>query len=272
MPTVAVFDSGIGGLSIVRNLLPWRNRIRVIYLMDNRNLPYGEKSDLWIQDRCRIIAKALSQRYRPDILLVACNTASTIALEEMRQSVVIPVVGVVPAIKVAASVSSTGKIGLLATKATVTRTYIDDLVRKFATHCEVVRFPCQEMVGWAEQAFRGRPFDRAALADRLSEFFRLGELPTGARMDAVVLGCTHFSFLIEDLQNLAPWPVQWIDSAEAVAGRVRSLLGDLLALDDDAPQSSPPWWGFATDPVLDDGLMAGFVRLGFDNLSPLDPG
>lgn len=263
IPRVAVFDSGIGGLSIVEKLVPMKETIEVIYLMDNRFLPYGEKTDPWIKQRCLALGSYLQDAVRADILLVACNTASTIALPQLRQHLRIPVVGVVPAIKVAAEQSQTKCIGLLATKATVSRSYVDQLVAQFAPEHKVIRFAAQKMVDWAEDVFADKAIDELALKHVLADFFALA--PPGLPMDSVVLGCTHFSYLLSHLDRLAPSPVRWIDSADAVCRRLMTVLTEELGFSLQATNRAIPW-SLRSTKIMADRLKEKCLLMGFDTL------
>lgn len=216
---VLIFDSGVGGLSILSEVQQQQPHLNLCYLMDNAAFPYGTKDDDFLTHRIIEVCMQAVTELQPDILVIACNTASTLALPQLRQQLSIPVVGVVPAIKTAAALSQNNTIGLLATPATVTRPYTDNLIKEFAPHCKVHKLGSTELVCWAEN------------------YINIGELPTNEQLynhlqpwlDAgdfihhVVLGCTHFPLLGAQLKQL--WPsVHWIDSGNAIALRVASLL------------------------------------------------
>ncbi len=216
---VLIFDSGVGGLSIVseiRQLLPG---LPLQYLMDSAAFPYGTKADDFLIQRILSVCTSAVRELNPDILVVACNTASTLALPALRQQLQRPVVGVVPAIKVAAGLSSSGQIGLLATPATVNRPYTDDLIREFAPHCEVRRFGSRELVQWAED-FIATGTEATGLQAHLHNW-----LYQPHPLSHVVLGCTHFPLLKPQLQQLFP-DIGWVDSGAAIARRVATLLGN----------------------------------------------
>ncbi len=226
-PSVLIFDSGVGGLSIlseVRQLLP---HLSLYYLMDNEAFPYGLKSDDELIPRVLQVCTRAVQQLQPDLLIIACNTASTLTLPQLREQLNIPVVGVVPAIKVAATLatnqaaqsnSKTGcHIGLLATPATINRTYTDNLIRDFAGHCTVRRFGSTELVQWAEDWINEQrtPY---GLFEHLNSW-----LQHPVPLSHVVLGCTHFPLLKAQLQQ--QWPaITWVDSGNAIARRVADLL------------------------------------------------
>lgn len=215
--SVLVFDSGVGGLSVLQEIHRYCPPMPIYYLMDREGFPYGTKEDGPLAQRILMLCQAAVQKLNPSILVVACNTASTLALPLLRQHLTIPIVGVVPAIKVAAELSPSRCIGLLATPATVNRPYISDLINEFANDCTVTRFGSTALVHYAEHWLaKQQPPD--ALFDHLN-----GWLSDTPKPSHVVLGCTHFPLLREFLEPL--WPdVIWIDSGLAIARRVASLL------------------------------------------------
>jgi len=214
--SVLIFDSGVGGLSILSEIHQRTPALDLYYLMDNAFFPYGIKADdVLISRITRVCIQAVAE-LQPDILVIACNTASTLVLEQLRLQLDIPVVGVVPAIKVAASLTSNNQIGLLATPATVNRSYTDQLVKDFASHCEVFRFGSSHLVQWAEDYLISGEVPEA-LFEHLNPW--LEQQP----MSHIVLGCTHFPLLRSALESL--WPERhWVDSGEAIARRVDALL------------------------------------------------
>lgn len=220
---VLIFDSGVGGLSIHAAIAARLPQLDILYACDNAAFPYGPKAETALVERVHQVLAALLDRFRPSLVVVACNTASTVALPHLRGQFAVPIVGVVPAIKPAAAVSHNRVIGLLATPGTVSRPYTDRLIADFAADCTVVRVGSTELVTWAEQKLRGIPTDLAALRRLLEPLF---SDPAGAA-DTVVLGCTHFPLLLEELQAAAPQPVTWIDSGNAIARRVAALLDDV---------------------------------------------
>ncbi len=220
-PTFMIFDSGVGGLTIyqeIRRLLP---AAEYIYASDNEAFPYGTKEELEVVARVNKVLHRLMSKYLPDLLVVACNTASTVALPKIRDSIAIPVVGVVPAIKPAAALSRTKVIGLLATPGTVQRAYTQNLIDEFARDCTVVRVGSSELVGIAEDKLRGRSPNVERVRAIIAPLFGPGP---AAKLDAVVLGCTHFPLLKDELMAAAPREVIWMDSGRAIAKRVRYLL------------------------------------------------
>lgn len=246
MTRIAVMDSGLGGLSVlaeVRRLLP---DAALSYLADSAAFPYGALSEQGVRDRVRAVANALLARDPADVLVIACNTASTAALDGVRADHPdLPVVGVVPAIKPAAHLSETGVIGLLATPGTVNRAYVDDLIARHAADCTVLRHGAPTLAGLAEAALRGAP---PAVEEVRAE---IAPLFTDRRLDVVVLGCTHYPLIVELLKAAAPWPVEWMDSGMAIARRVRDVTPP--GPGSDGPDHS---WVTAQVPGLDDAFAA----------------
>ena len=220
-PMILVFDSGVGGLSVCQSILALCSDVRIVYIADNAAFPYGTKSDEYLRAR---IVKVLSEQCaarQPDVLVIACNTASTLVLPDLRERLSIPVVGVVPAIKPAASGTQTGVIGLLATPATIQRTYTNQLISDFAPHCKMVRVGSSRLVEIAEEYLRGEPVNGVELTEITSSFF---DESHNASIDKIVLGCTHFPLLRDQLEESSPKSVEWMDSGNAIAQRVKALL------------------------------------------------
>ena len=218
---VLVFDSGVGGLSVFDAIAASGLALELDYVADNAWLPYGLKSDADLRARVPALLHSLVQQWAPDLVVVACNTASTIALDAVRAALTVPVVGVVPPIKPAAAITRTGVIGLLATPATVRRAYTNDLITQFAADKRVVRFGSSALVDIAERKLRGEPVDAAALAVEMQGLFGA---PGGNEIDVVALACTHFPLIAQELAATAPRQCVWLDSGEAIARRVGNLL------------------------------------------------
>ena len=217
---ILFFDSGVGGLSVLaptRALLP---QAPIVYTADNAGFPYGTKQEAEIAARVPALLGRLAERYRPRLIVIACNTASTIALAAVRAALALPVVGTVPAIKPAAEQSRTRVIGVLGTNATVRQPYVDDLSARFAADCLVLRHGSAELVQLAEAKLRGEATDpaayRAALAGLLDQ-------PGGERMDMVVLACTHFPLVADELAAASPRPLRFIDGGAGIARRIAHL-------------------------------------------------
>lgn len=249
---ILIFDSGVGGLSVVRALRDQLPGAALAYVCDNAALPYGTKPDAWLVTRIVAVCEAAVAASGARALVVACNTASTLALDTLRQRLTIPVVGTVPAIKPAAALSRSGVIGLLATSATVCRPYTDRLIVDFAAGRTVVRVAADTLVAQAEQHIAGEPLDTAALDASLAPLWAAPEL------DTVVLGCTHFPLLRDVLAERAPRPVHWVDSGTAIARRVAQVL-DARAVPAAADHDGTAW---ATGPASP-GLARGLAGFGF---------
>jgi glutamate racemase len=232
MPRVLVFDSGVGGLSVLDCIAAALPQAELVYAADNAYFPFGTKEEGALVARVEQVLTVLSHRLAPDILVVACNTASTVALPAVRASVAAPVVGTVPAIKPAAEASITRTIGLLGTPGTVRRKYTQALIDEFAGDCTVVRHGSAELVELAERKLCGEPVDPSAIDDILGGLFRQ---PGGADIDTVVLACTHFPLLGPELAAQSPRSLRWIDSGAAIARRVATLLDGKAA----APANRP---------------------------------
>jgi glutamate racemase len=217
---VLIFDSGIGGLSVFDAIAASGLALEIDYIADNAWLPYGLKSEAELRARVPALLHSLVQQWAPDIVVVACNTASTIALEPVRAALTAPVVGVVPPIKPAAALTRTGVIGLLATPATVGRIYTNDLIAQFAQGKRVVRFGSAALVQAAEDKLCGRQAGAAAIAEAIEGLFGA---PGGGDIDVVALACTHFPLILPELETASPRPVAWLDSGEAIARRVGHL-------------------------------------------------
>ncbi|WP_114228945.1 MULTISPECIES: glutamate racemase [Sphingomonas] len=213
---ILFFDSGVGGLSVLaeaRRALP---QAPMVYAADSAGFPYGTKSEAELATRVPALLGRLVERYRPRLVVIACNTASTIALAQVRAALDLPVVGTVPAIKPAAEQSRTRVIGVLGTEATVRQPYVDDLSARFAGDCEVIRHGSAALVELSEAKLAGEPVDPAAVAAAVA--------PLAARfdMDVVVLACTHFPLLAEELRAALPHAAQ-VDGAAGIARRIAFL-------------------------------------------------
>lgn len=221
VPTLLVFDSGIGGLSIadeIRRALP---ACRLVYVADNAIFPYGTQEESVLVNRLLQLLPTLEQYARPDLIVIACNTASTVVLEPLRAQTTTPIIGVVPAIKPAAQLSQNRSIGLLATPGTVKRQYVQRLIDEFAQGCAVIKTGSAELVHQAENKLRGLPVDETLIAREVAPLVNQENPP-----DVVILGCTHFPFLREEISRALPVGTRLIDSGDAIARRAQFLLHD----------------------------------------------
>ncbi len=220
---ILLFDSGVGGLSVlaeVRRALP---DAPVIYAADNAGMPYGEKSEAEIAARVAGLLGRMAERTRPRLICIACNTASTIALGMVREVLSVPIVGTVPAIKPAAQLTRTGTIGLLGTAATIRQRYVDQLEAEFAQGKTLLRAAAPALVGAAEAKLRGDPVDPEVFAAAAAA---LREQPGGEAIDMVVLACTHFPLLTDELATAFGPRVRFVDGAAGIARRIGVLTRD----------------------------------------------
>jgi glutamate racemase len=221
-PTILVFDSGLGGLTVFREIAAARPDATLVYAADDVFFPYGANGETALVARVVPLIGELIARVAPDLVVIACNTASTLVLPHLRAHYTVPFVGTVPAIKPACAASTTRRVSVLGTEATVKREYTMGLIRDFAQGCDVTLVGSARLAPLAEAALRAEPVADADVAAELAPCF----VDDGARRtDTIVLACTHFPLLLDRLTRLAPWPVAWIDPAPAIARRVVELLG-----------------------------------------------
>jgi glutamate racemase len=223
---ILVFDSGLGGLTVYREVAAARPDAEFVYVADDAAFPYGAMPEQALVARVGGLIGELIDAHRPDIIVIACNTASTIALPELRRRYSASFVGTVPAIKPACATSATRCVSVLGTEATVAREYTRALIRDYAQDCRVTLVGSTRLAAYAEAELAGAPASDEALLAEIAPCFR----DDGGRTDTVVLACTHYPLLIARLRQLSPWPVNFIDPAPAIARRVVDLLG---------PASSP---------------------------------
>jgi len=215
-----MFDSGVGGLTVLAALRAILPQAPVIYVADNAGLPYGDKTEAQIAARVAGLLGRLTERLSPRLVCIPCNTASTIALGMVRDVLELPIVGTVPAIKPAAAMTQTGVIGLLGTAATIRQPYVDCLQAEFAHGKTLLRHGAGELVLAAEAKLRGVVVDPAVYA-RAAEGLR--SQPGGEDIDTVVLGCTHFPLLTDELAAAFGPGVRFIDGAAGIAARIVHL-------------------------------------------------
>jgi glutamate racemase len=215
-----VFDSGVGGLSVAREIRAALPGAEMIYVADDAGFPYGDWVDRELSDHVVALVGRLIALHSPDIVVIACNTASTLVLPPLRQRFTLPFVGTVPAIKPAAERTKSGLVSVLATFGTMQRDYTRTLIQSFAQRCYVRLVGSANLAPLAEAHMRGEPIDDAAVFQEIEPAFVERE---GRRTDMIVLGCTHYPFLLGHFTRLAPWPVEWIDPAPAIARRVLSI-------------------------------------------------
>ncbi|MBU6268238.1 MAG: glutamate racemase [Sphingomonadales bacterium] len=217
---VLLFDSGVGGLTVLQALRRVLPQAPVIYAADTAGLPYGAKSEAQIAARVAGLLGRMAERWHPRLVCIACNTASTIALGMVREVLEVPIVGTVPAIKPAAAMTRTGVIGLLGTEATIRQGYVDRLEHEFAAGKHLLRHGAPELVAAAEAKLRGKPVDMGAITRAVDGLRRQ---PHGDRIDTVVLACTHFPLLADELARAFGPGVRFVDGAEGIARRIAQL-------------------------------------------------
>ena len=221
-PTILVFDSGLGGLTVFREVATARPDARLVYAADDAFFPYGRRDEAELVSRVLAVMDELIQAHRPDLVVIACNTASTLALPQLRARFAVPFVGTVPAIKPACAASVSRLVSVLGTEVTVKREYTHALIRDFAEGCAVRLVGSPRLAELAEGWLKGETLTDAEVTAELAPcFVEAG----GKRTDTIVLACTHYPLLLDLLRRLAPWPVNFIDPAPAIARRVVELLG-----------------------------------------------
>jgi len=253
-PTILVFDSGLGGLSVYREVASARPDARFVYAADDAMFPYGRIEENRLAERILELMGELIAVHRPDLVVIACATASTIALPDLRARFAVPFVGTVPAIKPACAGSATRRVSVLGTEGTVQREYTRALIREFAGGCEVTLVGSPRLAALAEAKLNGEPVEDAEIAAEIAPCF-VGD--GDARTDTIVLACTHYPLLRDDIGRLAPWPVSLIDPAPAIARRVVELIGPRQSAVPPAPALAVFTSGRAPSPFVVAALALG---------------
>jgi glutamate racemase len=255
-PTILVFDSGLGGLTVFREVARLRPDARLVYAADDAAFPYGRLAEGELVARVTAVVGGLIAHHVPDLVVIACNTASTLALPHLRARFSVPFVGTVPAIKPACAGSKSRLVSVLGTEATVAREYTKTLIRDFADGCAVTLVGSPHLAVLAEAALRGEPVEDAAVAREIAPCFVVNG---SARTDTVVLACTHYPLLGERLARLATWPVAFVDPAPAIARRVMELLGPKAG-----GRALPATLHFTSGRPTSPALAAALARFGFE--------
>jgi glutamate racemase len=249
-----VFDSGIGGLGVVAEIRRLQPAAGIIYLADNALFPYGEQPDeILVRRVIDLIGRAI-ETLRPAAVVIACNTASTIALEPLRQQFALPFIGCVPPIKPAAAASRTRHIGVLATAATIRRAYLQHLIDAHAADCAIHSLGTPTLAALAEQKFRGRNVD---IAPAIAPLFAQADAHL---IDAIALGCTHYTFLLDEFRAAHP-QITWCDPAPAVARQTRAVTAHLPA----APTTNTAL--FTAAPASPAIIRENLFRFGYENFA-----
>lgn len=253
---ILFFDSGVGGLSVLaptRTLLP---NAPIVYVADSAAYPYGKLSEAEIASRVPALLGRLVERFQPRLAVIACNTASTVALDHVRLALDLPVVGTVPAIKPAAEMSKTRVIGVLGTEATVRQPYVDDLAARFAADCTIVRHGAPELVDLAEAKLAGEAVSIDAVRAAAQPLF---DAPGAEGMDTVVLACTHFPLLLDELRAAFPG-IAYVDGGPGIARRIA-----WLTREQPWPPAPTPGIALFTAPPRAP-LLSALARYGLDEL------
>src|ERR1700694_4771472 len=210
-PTILVFDSGLGGLTVLREIVKARPDAHYVYVADDVFFPYGRHSEEEIIARVVPLVGELIATHTPDLVVIACNTMSVSVMAHLRAAYSVPFVGTVPAIKPACAASKTKRVSVLGTKATVKREYTQALIRDHGQGCEVTLVGSPELASLAEAALSGIEVSDKDIAAELAPCFVGDGASDAHRTDTVVLACTHYPLLMDRLMRLAPWKVDWID-------------------------------------------------------------
>jgi glutamate racemase len=263
-PHVLIFDSGLGGLTVLAEVMRQRPDVECLYAADDAGFPYGRLSEATLIARVGTVIDQLAADYAPDAIVIACNTAATSVLPHLRAAFPqIPFIGTVPAVKPAASQSRSKLISVLATPGTVARDYTHDLVRTYAAHCDVTLVGSTQLAGLAEAFMKGEAVSDAAIAAEIAPSFVEKD---GQRTDCIVLACTHYPLLLKQFERLAPWPVAWIDPAEAIARRLDHVLRQDLGMMPDAIPAGPHAALFTSGALPSPALAAALVQRGIGEI------
>ncbi|MBX9847577.1 MAG: glutamate racemase [Xanthobacteraceae bacterium] len=252
---ILVFDSGLGGLTVFREAVKTRPDARFVYAADDAFFPYGRQEERRLVARVLDVMGKLIAAHRSDLVVIACNTASTIVLPQLRERFTVPFVGTVPAIKPACAGSNSKLVTVLGTEATVKREYTRKLIAEHGNGCDVTLIGSPRLAELAEAELNGAPIDDADIAAEIAPCF---VERAGQRTDTIVLACTHYPLLLSRLQKLALWPVHFIDPAPAIARRLIDLLGPAAA----AASAQPARVVFTSGKAPAPPLAAALARFG----------
>ena len=254
-----IFDSGVGGLSIFQEVIKQSNNVNCYYLSDNAYFPYGELAETLLISRLTSLLSAFVEKYPVDMIIIACNSASTVALQALRNQFPIPVVGVVPAIKPASMITENNVIGLVATPATINRDYTKKLVTEFAADKTVLNIGSTILVKLAEQKLQGQVVDSQCIETVFAPWLNLAIQP-----DTLVLGCTHFPLLKSEINHCFDGRIKLVDSGAAIAKRVALLLKTEILLKNESVQYNA-FYTLQDEKQL--SLENAFLNIGFQSFS-----
>ncbi len=218
--SVLLIDSGLGLLSVAKAIYMAYPEIKLFAIADQKGFPWGIRKADDLIERCLMLAQKGLAQTKAEAVVLACNTASTVAIDALREHLSLPVIGVIPAIKPAAQMTKTGRIGLLATEGTVCRPYIDWLIEEFANDCHVIKVGSPDLAALAEDKIEGRELDYEALAQNIRPF-------EDENVDIVALGCTHYPLVMAELEALAEREMQFLDTGPAVARQLARKLAEI---------------------------------------------
>ena len=256
MSRIALLDSGIGGLSVLQAIKQQIPNASILYFADHAYSPYGNKDTLWLNHHIVQLVSALNHQHKLDAIVIACNTASTLCLAQLRQCINTPIIGVVPAVKTAANLTKNQSIGVLATPTTIHGEYLKSLISDFAHQCQITKVASTELVSLAEKKLNKQPIEQKTIAHIIEPLIK-------SRCDYVVLGCTHFPHLKPELTALAAH-INWIDSADAIAKRCISLLEDTHIENNN--QTPKPHMSFYSSAQINNGLHLTLTEFGFTHI------
>ena len=253
---ILLFDSGVGGLTVLAELRKLLPDAPVIYAADNAGRPSGAKTEAEVAARVVGLLGRMTERFHPRLVCIACNTASTIALGMVREVLEVPIVGTVPAIKLAAKMTTTGVIGLLGTEATIRQAYVDRLEHQFARDKQLLRHAAPGLVEAAEAKLSGQAVESAAIEAATKG---LRSQPGGDLIDIVVLACTHFPLLETELARAFGPEVRFVHGAGGIARRIASLTNGQKFL-----RTAPDFAIFTGDKDEIAGYAPALVRYGLE--------
>ncbi|RFA24382.1 glutamate racemase [Alkalilimnicola ehrlichii] len=243
---IGVFDSGVGGLSVLREihaLLPSEN---LLYVADSAHVPYGEKPVGYVQERSRLIARFCIER-GAKALVVACNTATAAAVSLLREEFSLPVVAMEPAVKPAVAASRNGKVGVLATSGTLASARFAALLERFGADTDIITRPCPGLVEQVELGELNSPRTRHLIT-------RYTQPLLEADIDTLILGCTHYPFLRETIGDIIGRHIQLIDTGAAVANQLRRALQEARTLSATAAEGQVEFWTTGSPSAFDQVL------------------